>query len=57
MSNFRELSHEYLLAAIEDFSNGVSIDELKGLVVMMEEFENYEACQGISKLIKILETK
>lgn len=46
---------EYYVAAITDFCDGIKIDELKEILKLYEEDENYEACAGISKAIEGLE--
>ncbi len=50
-----ELVDEYYVAAIMDFCEGVKIDELKEILCLYEDDENYEACAGIKKAIEGLE--
>ena len=55
MSNFKEEADKYTIAAITDFCDGVGVDELKEILKLYEEDENYEACYGIKVAIDCVE--
>ena len=55
MSNFKETADEYTVAAITDFCDGIKLDELKEILFLYEEDENYAACYGIKIAIDCIE--
>ncbi len=55
MSNFKETSDEFTIAAITDFCDGVRLEELKEILKLYEYDENYEACYGIKRAIECIE--
>lgn len=55
MSNFKETADDFTIAAITDFCDGVRLEELKEILKLYEEDENYEACYGIKIAIDCIE--
>ncbi len=51
----KEKSGEYTIAAIEDFCDGLNLVQLKEILCLYEDDENYEACYGIKKVIDCIE--
>ncbi len=48
----RNIINEFYLLALQDLSEGASIEELEKTINYYEALEDYEACEGILRAIK-----